>query len=77
MLDQSQRLVMTVGSDATVKPKIVTTGDLRGGLRVIQSGLDVGDRVVIDGLVRAIPGTKVAPQDGSIHYDPTADQNKG
>jgi membrane fusion protein, multidrug efflux system len=74
VLDQSQRLVMTVGSDATVKPKIVTTGDLRGGLRVIQSGLEAGDRVVIDGLVRAIPGTKVAPQDGTIHYDPTADQ---
>jgi RND family efflux transporter MFP subunit len=72
--DQSQRLVMTVGSDATVKPKIVTTGDLRGGLRVIQSGLEPGDRVVIDGLVRGIPGTKVAPQDGTIHYDPTADQ---
>ncbi len=74
VLDQSQRLVMTVGSDATVKPKIVTTGDLRGGLRVIQSGLDATDRVIIDGLVRAIPGTKVAPQDGTIHYDPAADQ---
>jgi RND family efflux transporter MFP subunit len=73
VLDQSQRLVMTVGPDATVKPKIVTTGDLRDGLRVIQSGLDSGDRVVIDGLVRAIPGTKVAPQDGAIHYDATAD----
>jgi len=75
VLDQSQRLVMTVGIDATVRPKIVTTGELRGGLRVIQSGLEPGDRVVIDGLVRAIPGAKVAPQDGTIHYDPTADQS--
>jgi membrane fusion protein, multidrug efflux system len=74
VLDQSQRLVMTVGPDATVKPKIVTTGDLRGGLRVIQSGLEATDRVVIDGLVRAIPGTKVSPQDGTIHYDANADQ---
>ena len=74
VLDQSQRMVMTVGSDQTVRPKIVTTGDLRGGLRVIQSGLEPTDRVVIDGLVRAIPGTKVAPQDGTIHYDSTADQ---
>lgn len=73
VLDQSQHLVMTVGPDATVKPKIVTTGDLRGGLRVIQSGLEPSDRVVIDGLVRAIPGAKVAPQDGTIHYDATAD----
>ena len=74
VLDQSQRLVMTVGPDATVKPKIVTTGDLRGGLRVIQSGLSPTDRVVIDGLVRAVPGTKVAPQDGAIHYDAAADE---
>ncbi len=73
VLDQSQRLVMTVGPDATVKPKIVTTGDLRGGLRVIQSGLEAGDRVVIDGLVRAVPGAKVTPQDGAIHYDATTD----
>jgi membrane fusion protein, multidrug efflux system len=73
VLDQSQRLVMTVGSDSTVKPKIVTTGDLRGGLRVIQSGLEPGDRVIIDGLVRAIPGAKVTPQDGAIHYDAAAD----
>jgi RND family efflux transporter MFP subunit len=73
VLDQSQHLVMTVAPDATVKPKIVTTGELRGGLRVIQSGLEPTDRVVIDGLVRAIPGTKVSPQDGTIHYDDAAD----
>ena len=74
VLDQSQHLVMTVGPDATVKPKIVTTGDLRGGLRVIRSGLGPTDRVVIDGLVRAIPGRKVAPQDGTINYDAAADE---
>jgi RND family efflux transporter MFP subunit len=73
VLDQSQRLVMTVAPDATVKPKIVTTGDLRGGLRVIRSGLEAGDRVIIDGLMRAIPGAKVAPQDGKIHFDAAAD----
>jgi membrane fusion protein, multidrug efflux system len=73
VLDQSQHLVMTVGLDGTVKPKIVTTGDLRGGLRVIKSGLDASDRVIIDGLVRAVPGAKVTPQDGAIHYDTSAD----
>ncbi|HEU4358949.1 MAG TPA: efflux RND transporter periplasmic adaptor subunit [Xanthobacteraceae bacterium] len=71
--DQSQRLVMTVALDGTVKPKIVTTGELRGGLRVIKSGLEANDRVVIDGLMRAIPGSKVAPQDGAIKYDAGAD----
>jgi multidrug efflux system membrane fusion protein len=73
ILDQSQHLVMTVAADGTVVPKIVVTGDLRGGLRVIKSGLDPNDRVVIDGLVRAIPGSKVAPSDGSFKYDAAAD----
>jgi membrane fusion protein, multidrug efflux system len=73
VLDQSQHLVMTVAADGTVKPKIVTTGELRGGLRVIQSGLEANDRVVIDGLMRAVPGGKVTPQDGTIHFDATAD----
>ena len=73
VLDQSQHLVMTVSADGAVVPKIVETGDLRGGLRVIRSGLDPGDRVVIDGLVRAVPGSKVAPQDGAIRYDAAVD----
>jgi multidrug efflux system membrane fusion protein len=73
VLDQSQHLVMTVSSDGTVVPKIVETGNLRGGLRVIRSGLEANDRVVVDGLVRAVPGAKVMPQDGAIRYDAAAD----
>ena len=73
ILDQSQQLVMTVSPDGTVVPKPVEVGDLRGGLRVIRSGLAPGDCVIIDGLVRAIPGTKVAPQNGTIRYDAAAD----
>jgi membrane fusion protein, multidrug efflux system len=37
--DQSQHLVMTVAEDGTVVPKQVDIGDIRGGLRVIRSGL--------------------------------------
>jgi RND family efflux transporter MFP subunit len=73
LLDQSQHQVMTVAADGRVVPKVVQLGDLRGGLRVIRSGLKPSDRVVIDGLVRAVPGAKVAPQDGAIHYDSAAD----
>jgi hypothetical protein len=73
VLDQSQHLVMTVAADGTVAPKIVQIGELRGGLRVIKSGLEPSDRIVVDGLVRAIPGTKVAPKDGAIRYDAAAD----
>ncbi len=73
VLDQAQHMVMTVSADGTVVPAPVQTGDLRGGLRVIQSGLAPGDRVIIDGLVHATPGTKVDPQEGTIRYDAASD----
>jgi RND family efflux transporter MFP subunit len=66
--DQSQHVVMTVAPDSTVVPKQVETGDLRGSLRVIRSGLAPDDQVIIDGIPHAAPGTKVAPQDGTIRY---------
>jgi RND family efflux transporter MFP subunit len=66
MPDQSANLVMTVAADGTVVPKPVQTGELYQGLRVIESGLTADDRVIIDGLMRARPGGKVTPVDGSI-----------
>jgi hypothetical protein len=45
-----------------VQEKSVTTGSLLGSLRVIETGLAPTDRVIIDGLQRAIPGETVAPQ---------------
>jgi multidrug efflux system membrane fusion protein len=64
--DQSADVVMTVAPDGTVVPKPVRTGDVYEGLRVIQSGLTPTDRVIVDGLMRARPGGKVTPVDGSI-----------
>jgi multidrug efflux system membrane fusion protein len=66
--DQAQHIVMSVGPDNTVVPKQVEVGDLQGGLRVIRSGLAPNDRVIIDGLPHAVPGTKVVPQNGAIRY---------
>jgi RND family efflux transporter MFP subunit len=63
--DQSQHIVMTVSPDGTVAAKPVEIGDLRGGLRVIRSGLTPDDRVIIDGIPYAAPGAKVAPQEGT------------
>lgn len=74
LLDQSRHVVMTVDADGTVVPKAVDTGDLRDGLRIIRSGLTPEDRVIIDGIVRAVPGGKVAPQDGVIAFNTAAEQ---
>jgi len=56
--DQSDHIVLTVGPDDVVKPKPVQIGDLRGGLRVIRSGLGEHDRVIIGGIPAAAPGSK-------------------
>ena len=66
--DQSQHMVMTVAADGTVAPKQVEVGDIRGGLRVIRSGLAPNDRVIVGGLLHASPGTKVSTQDGTIRF---------
>jgi membrane fusion protein, multidrug efflux system len=66
--DQTRHLVMTVAPDDTVVPKPVETGDERGGLRVIRSGLNANDRVIIEGLPYASPGSKVSSKDGDIRY---------
>jgi len=64
--DQAQRLVYVVADDGTVTPRPVTLGRSLGGLRVVRSGLAPTDRVVINGIQRVRPGSKVKPVDGQI-----------
>jgi multidrug efflux system membrane fusion protein len=64
--DQSNKIVFTVADDGTVGVKRITIGPLVRGLRVVRTGLDANDRVVIEGLPRARPGQKVKPEEGKI-----------
>jgi len=67
--DQSQKLLYVVGRDDTVEMRPVELGALFGDLRAITSGVEVSDRVIINGLMHARPGTKVAPQLTSVPMD--------
>jgi RND family efflux transporter MFP subunit len=67
LTDQSQKIVMTVGPDGTVTPKVVRPGAMYDGLRIIRAGLAPDDKVIINGLVRARAGGKVTPQVGEIN----------
>jgi hypothetical protein len=60
--DQARKIVLVVGKDDTVAAKPVETGPLVGGLRVIRSGITPADRVVVQGVQFAMPGTKVKPR---------------
>ncbi|WP_250494959.1 efflux RND transporter periplasmic adaptor subunit [Caballeronia sp. GAWG1-1] len=67
--DQSEHVVMTVANDGTVTPKRVEIGEMRGGLRVVRAGLTRDDRVIVDGLPFAAPGSKVTTRDGAVRYE--------
>jgi RND family efflux transporter MFP subunit len=60
--DQGGRYLLVVNADNVVEQRKVTAGPVMGALRIIESGLKAEDRVVIGGLMRAIPGQKVDPQ---------------
>ena len=67
--DQSRKIVLAVDEDATVSAKPVTLGPLHNGMRVIRSGLDSEDTIVIRGVQRARPGGKVTPLEAVLKPD--------
>ncbi len=71
--DQSSRMVLTVDRDGLVTAKSVEVGDLRGGLRVIRTGLDLSDRVVVGSIPTTAPGSKVLPTAGQIEFNQDRD----
>jgi RND family efflux transporter MFP subunit len=60
--DQAGRYALVVNGENVIEQRKVQTGQIEGDLRVIESGLKPDDRVVIAGLLRAIPGQKIDPQ---------------
>ncbi len=59
--DQQGPHVYVVNADDVVERRAVTLGVLAGDKRVISEGLNGDERVVVNGLLRAIPGNTVDP----------------
>jgi len=60
--EQTRKYVLVVDADNVVRMKYVTLGQMSGNLRVIKGGVEEDDRVIVNGLMRARPNQKVAPQ---------------
>jgi RND family efflux transporter MFP subunit len=60
--DQGGRYVLVVNKDSVVEQRKVEAGPLVGALRVIDKGLLKDDRVIVGGIMLAIPGQKVDAQ---------------
>jgi multidrug efflux system membrane fusion protein len=68
--EQARKFVMVVDGENVARQKYVTLGQSIEGLRVVKDGLARDDRVIVDGLMRARPGTKVTPQEQSAPGTP-------
>jgi RND family efflux transporter MFP subunit len=60
--DQGGVYVLVVGPDDVVQQRKVEAGAVVDTMRVIENGLAADDRVVVNGMLQAIPGQKVTPQ---------------
>ncbi len=60
--DQSRKLVLVLGPENVVQPRPVVLGGVQEGMRVVLSGLGPEDQVIVNGLMKARPGSKVTPQ---------------
>lgn len=60
--DQDKKFVFVVDGENKVSYRPVQLGIAAEGERVVESGLAVGDKIVVNGLQRIRPGAVVAPQ---------------
>jgi len=61
--DQAQKYVLTLTPTNTVAYQSVTLGPVVDGKRVVRSGLQAGQSIVVNGLQRTRPGMPVTPQE--------------
>jgi RND family efflux transporter MFP subunit len=69
--DQANKFVLTLTSSNTVQYQAVELGPLSDGKRVVRSGLEAGEKIVVNGMARVRPGMLVAPEDQVAKSDNT------
>ncbi len=64
--DQQGEYVLVVNDKNVVERRVVKAGFQVGDMMVIDSGLKAGDWVIVEGLLQAIPGREVKPQQSTL-----------
>lgn len=59
LTDQSRKYVYVVGEDSSATYRQITPGEMVGAQRIVLSGLESGDKVIVDNLMKIRPGAKV------------------
>ena len=68
LADQSRRIVMVVDGEGKVEARVIEPGPLYRGFRVVKSGLEPDDRVIVSGVQRARPGGEVIPTEVELSF---------
>jgi len=63
--DQNKSFAYVVGNDNKVAYREITLGPAIGGRHIVASGLQPGERVIVDGIQHVQPGMPVAPAEDS------------
>ncbi|WPC07097.1 efflux RND transporter periplasmic adaptor subunit [Pseudomonas benzenivorans] len=61
--DLGKKFVLVLGDDNTVAYRAIELGPKVEGLRIVRAGLGKGEKIVVNGLQRALPGSAVDPQE--------------
>lgn len=76
--NQTMKYVLVVGEQGTADFRPIQIGPLHeGNLRVVRSGLNPEDRVVVKGLARIRPGMPVDPQETTVEQFLSSEQSSG
>ncbi len=62
--DQSQKFVFTLTPSNTVAYQTVNLGQSIEGKRIVESGLQAGEKIIVNGMQRVRPGMPVTPEEG-------------
>ncbi|MBS7724529.1 efflux RND transporter periplasmic adaptor subunit [Pseudomonas lalucatii] len=60
--DLGKKFVLVLGADNSVSYRAIELGPKVEGLRIVRAGLAKGEKIVVNGLQRALPGATVDPQ---------------
>ncbi|MCY1268629.1 efflux transporter, RND family, MFP subunit [compost metagenome] len=72
--DLGKKFVLVLGEDNKVAYRAIELGPKLEGLRIVRHGLAKGEKIVINGLQRAMPGAPVEPEAVPMADEATLDQ---
>lgn len=70
--DQDRKFVIVINAQSVAEYRPVQLGEVADGQRIVRSGVQPGERIVVGGLQRVRPGMQVAPQSAGTPADKVA-----